>query len=92
MKKSILLSGCIILLSAAMATAQNYFAGTGSGTANTGSGCTGVGFQSIYSGNSGSFNTAVGFQSLFQIHPELTIRLLAVIPSDTMVPASPIPL
>ncbi|MCC6383540.1 MAG: tail fiber domain-containing protein [Bacteroidia bacterium] len=65
MKKSILLSGCIILLSAAMATAQNYFAGTGSGTANTGSGCTGVGFQSIYSGNSGSFNTAVGFQSLF---------------------------
>ncbi len=46
--------------------AQNYFAGTGAGTGNTGINITGVGTAVISSSNTGSNLSAFGFRSLFK--------------------------
>lgn len=44
--------------------AQNYFAGTGAGTGNTGTNVTGVGAYTIASSNSGAYLSAFGYKAL----------------------------
>lgn len=54
----------VILLSVNDGLAQNYFAGTSSGSGNTGSFNTGVGGGVLVMGNSGNSNSAFGYNSL----------------------------
>lgn len=44
----------------------NYFAGTNSGSNNTGVFCTGVGIESLANGNHGDYNTGFGYASLLR--------------------------
>jgi hypothetical protein len=54
-----------LILSASLPTmAQNFFAGGGAGTGNTGTQVTGVGASSISTNNSGASNSGLGYQSL----------------------------
>lgn len=61
--KKLFIAACMVL-AATTANAQSYFAGTGSGTGNTGSNCTGVGASSLNHNNSGYGNCGFGTSSL----------------------------
>lgn len=68
MKKNII--SVIILLATSIwckelnAQVTTYFAGTGSGTGNTGFYCTAVGYNALAKSNSGFHNTAFGFNAM----------------------------
>lgn len=56
--------GILFLLTANIGIAQNYFAGTGAGSGNTGNYCSGVGYYALGTANSGTHSAAFGNNSL----------------------------
>jgi hypothetical protein len=58
--KNIIFNIVIMLIFANGALGQNYFAGLGAGTGNTGTNNTAVGINPLQSNNSGDFNAAFG--------------------------------
>lgn len=55
----------LCLNSTVYAQTANYFAGSGTGSGNTGSYCTGVGVNALHSSNSGVNNLALGTNALY---------------------------
>ena len=59
------LTSVLLLVHSISFSQTTFFAGTGSGTGNTGSNTTGVGISVLHSSNSGSNNSGFGYRALY---------------------------
>lgn len=62
---SLIILICLVCCSSQFTFGQNYFAGSGAGTSNTGGQVTGVGYNTLHSSNSGIYNSAFGYNALY---------------------------